>query len=158
MDYCNLASLGLTLLSMTGAGISWWRSNLSKKARDEAETAKRRAEETLETLKRRLEEAEKQTKHLERLADAHEKPVLTVRHMNNDQFALCNQSKQEITVTGIVDEDDSLPLMRLEFPFTLPTGGHKTFIMRAVWGCPIPAALPLKIEGFDAPVQVPLAS
>ncbi|MCP3426007.1 hypothetical protein NBM05_08330 [Rothia sp. AR01] len=43
MQVIDGVQIGLTVLSLVGAGYSWWRAHLSKKAKDEAEESAERA-------------------------------------------------------------------------------------------------------------------
>ena len=88
MDWTDVVGAVCAVLSMCGAGFAWWRANLSKQARREAEEARAAseraradAEERLATVRRLASEIEAQTAEMRRSNDAAEARLAEARRL-----------------------------------------------------------------------------
>ena len=106
--------VGLTALSLAGAGASWWWSNVSRKAREAARKSEERAA-------RALAAAEEQAADVARLARRFARPDLDVEWVNHELFALRNTTEEDIRVEEILT-DLTYVVLRLDVPATIRAG------------------------------------
>lgn len=125
---------GAAVASVVFAVLSWWRSDLSAKARKEAAEEKRRAAEAEERAKRHQELAEeasrraaedlaemkRQTLALERLVEQNRQPPVVTRK-SGKRWILENTTGEPIRVESIANEELWLRVDVDEgIPFTIP--------------------------------------
>lgn len=127
-----------------GAALSWWRSNVSKKAREAAERADANATRQREAVER-IAEA---------LNPAPPEVDFAVEWQGENMFVLRNTGTASVTVNAIANDPEGL--LTAEFPFTLDPGrGQKIFRIPALTSGHI-AEMVLDIAGREVPVVVPL--
>jgi hypothetical protein len=138
------------VLSLGGAAFSWWRANVSGKARDESKASATRADETLAEIRR-------QTLALEGLVAAAQPDPLVFEHENGILWRLRNTTDQEIAIERIENAqefgrapfDDFLPVV------IQPRDAIKVTLL-AGWGLPVPATMELQLRGEPGTLRVPI--
>ena len=119
-------------LSLLGAGIAWYRSNLSAKAKQQAEEARKKAEEQAQLAKRQVEAAEEQADAAKEQAAELSQQVAELREMRTlfqgpplemfligeNRWHLANKRDERVVIEEIVNADD---FIRLRFGTHLGT-------------------------------------
>lgn len=105
-DIPNWVSAACAVATAIGAAVSWWRSNISKAAKAEAERAK-------DDAARMVEAAERTASGVRQLADAlneaNSAPPWVVRWRKGDTFELVNTGNTPaVDVHTEVDEDGAI--------------------------------------------------
>ncbi|QUC08452.1 hypothetical protein [Arachnia rubra] len=162
------------VLSLLGAGFAWYWSNLSAKAKREAEEAKRNAEEQTRLAERQADAAERQAKEsaeqavaakgqvselsrqiaeLRALRATLEGPPLEIVVSRGDLWQLINKRGEAMAIEEIVNRGD---FFRLDFntPATLRPYGAVEMMIVGAMGRPIPASMLLRIASYPEPVDV----
>lgn len=169
MDWGLLSDLigaACAVLSIGGAGFAWWRANLSKKAKVEAEQARDLAERQTEATARtahevqatageveRVAEATKQTAaEVEKLADVAAGPPLTLRlaRPNNSALWILRSARPyPLTIVDVLNRDKFSRFDIPELPFTL--GAWQAAQVRAVmsWDLGEQLGLVLQVQEYD---------
>lgn len=111
-------------LSLLGAGIAWYRSNLSAKAKQQAEEARKKAEEQAQLAKRQVEAAEEQADAAKEQAAELSQQVAELREMRTlfqgpplemlligeNRWHLANKRDERVVIEEIVNADDFIRL------------------------------------------------
>jgi len=163
MALVDWVGAGIAGISAIGAGLSWWRSNLSKDARRAAEDAKVATEASEARAKAMLEQAERQAAATERLAEGVEqlKPEaegarLAVEWKGTACFTLRNRSSKVFQCEHVRNREK---FVRLDLPdeFALLPGQGISGHAVGAYQMPMPDDLELDEVGADSPVFVSLA-
>ncbi|MDK6241385.1 MULTISPECIES: hypothetical protein [Winkia] len=104
----DIVSAVCAALAGLGALISWWRSNLSRRAKADAELARREAAETLAAVK-------SLAASLEAIRKWGEIPPLTIEWVSSDHFRLRNNGDSPVRIEEIANPEEFFKL-----PFTAP--------------------------------------
>ena len=143
-DIPNWVSAVCAVATAIGAGVSWWRSNISKKAREAAERADANATRQREAVER-IAEA---------LNPAPPEVDFAVEWQSEDMFVLRNTGTTPVTVNAITNDTEGL--LTADFPFSLDPGrGQEIFRIPAHTSGHV-AEMVLDIAGRNTPVVVPL--
>ena len=154
-------------LSLLGAGIAWYRSNLSAKAKQQAEEARKKAEEQAQLAKRQVEAAEEQADAAKEQAAELSQQVAELREMRTlfqgpplemlligeNRWHLANK---RVVIEEIVNADDFIRL-RFDAPkHTLELAPYEAIEVVCVGalGKPIPATLILRVNSHPDPLHV----
>lgn len=149
MDIPGWVQAAIAVASFVFAAISWWRSNLSKRAREQAEEERLRAEEHAAAARRSADS-------LASLAASLQRPDLTATVAGN-RITVRNQSKVVQIITEVINKDDFLRLdPHNPLPITVHPGSLTTFLMVEGHGYPAPAELVLRLADRVEPVHVGL--
>ena len=157
-------------LSLLGAGIAWYRSNLSAKAKQQAEEARKKAEEQAQLAKRQVEAAEEQADAAKEQAAELSQQVAELREMRTlfqgpplemlligeNRWHLANKRDERVVIEEIVNADDFIRL-RFDAPeHTLELAPHEAIEVVCVGalGKPIPATLILRVNSHPDPLHV----
>lgn len=167
VDWAGWAQAGLALVSLIGAGIAWWRSNLSRDAKNQAtieansaKEAERRAEAHLLALQELAAATVKQAEATERLPEAisglANKPTerLKIEHKNGSLYTLRNMSQTVPFSCGQVLNRGQFVRVDLDTPFTLAPGQGIDFFALGAAQLPLPSDLVLDEETSDEPLYV----
>lgn len=172
MDIPSWISALAAMVSTFGAGMSWWRSNKSKAAREKAERDRIAAEEAACNARR-------QVAALDEIAASVNQAALEIRRLADQSNIVVDIPANFGTSTGrvfiegstkslyVLKNDRSTPLMvervynreefariDLEDRFTVPPFGQKTFLALGSWGMPVPDHLVVGLVGQDQPLPV----
>ena len=153
-------------LSLLGAGIVWYRSNLSAKAKQQAEEARKKAEEQAQLAKRQVEAAEEQADaakeqaaelsqqvaELREMRTLFQVPPLEMSLIGENRWHLANKRDEHLVIEEIVNADDFTKL-RFDAPELAPYGAVEVVCVGAL-GKPIPATLILRINSRPDPLHV----
>lgn len=106
MDIPAWVSAACAVLTLIGAAVSWFRSNVSKQAKAAAEIARDEAQRTVEA-------AEQTAKGVQRLADtlaeAHSAPPWAVKWVKGDTYALLNTGNVTLRNVQVdIDTDNEI--------------------------------------------------
>lgn len=161
-------------LSLLGAGIAWYRSNLSAKAKQQAEEARKKAEEQAQLAKRQVEAAEEQADAAKEQAAELSQQVAELREMRTlfqgpplemlligeNRWHLANKRDERVVIEEIVNADDFIRL-RFDAPehtleHTLELAPYEAIEVVCVGalGKPIPATLILRVNSHPDPLHV----
>lgn len=144
------------VVSIGGAAFAWWRSNLSRRAKEEAEAARLRADEALAATKAQAEAARESAGATRAIADALAPPVLVAQQAGNDIWLLRNTSREPVTIAEWLNQDTEAIVQGLEtLPVTIPPGQSHEVLALATWGGSI-HELVLRLDGHPQPVVVPI--
>jgi hypothetical protein len=139
-DVAAWVSAVCALVSLVAAGVAWWRTNLSRRAREEAETARDASQRNLASM--------------EKIARAAEGPPLIVRG-GEPNFVLSSNRSGALTIEALLNSDDFVMRSDIDLPKTLPGFGSLPFMAIAVWGGPIPVEMVLSVTELGT-VHVPM--
>lgn len=137
------------VLSIAGASISWWRANLSRKARDAAEQAASHADKTLIEVCR-------QTKAQETMAAAMVPDRLVFEHDTGIIWRLRNTTNDEIAIERLENASEFLREPFSLLPVVISGKGATEVTFMAAYGFPVPATMELIIRGETATTRVPI--
>lgn len=134
-------------LSILGAFIAYWRSNLSRQARDEAI-------EKANEARRLVEAIERQAVSMKGIEAIMKGPELELLHNRGMLYTLKNRGDQTVTIEKMMNP----PAIRPPFtsPCTVPPGGETQVQLVGSLQAPAPSVMELKIEGREDPVMVPV--
>lgn len=90
----------MAVLTVVGAVVSWWRSNLSKDAKEKAEAARDDAQKTLDAVVRQADAAEVTARSVDSMAKSLSGPPLTVAWLGKSRFAVRNNTQDDMVVTS----------------------------------------------------------
>ena len=138
-----------TVVSLGGGAFSWWRANLSRKARDESVAAARRAEETLREIRR-------QTSALETLAAAVTPDPLVLEHDTGILWRMRNTTLLEIGIERLENASEFVHKPFEWLPVVIPSKGAVGITLVGVWGNPVPATMELRLRGSAEIFRVPI--
>lgn len=147
-------TVGLTVLSMAGAGISWWRSHLSA-------TAKSDAEQTATIAGLALQALQAQAEALGTIAGAKQtpSPQISAVHLRNKVWSLVNTSDKTLTIAEVSNADAWLRVDLGDdgkLPITLEPKESTRALLLPSWGRTGQGHLSLKLsDGTDLKVNLP---
>lgn len=165
------------VVSIIGAGISWFLANGSKSAKRSAEEARDRAErlatatekqasyaqeradaaaEQVSHLESMLAEFRRQADSLQRIASASAPPPFEVSHVKGVLYRLKNNTNSEVVIEQIDNRAKFLRLDYLDDGTAIDAGDSVEFRAGGASGLPLPARLQIGFLGEDAPVLVEL--
>ncbi|MFC2556617.1 MAG: hypothetical protein ACFNXV_01780 [Pauljensenia sp.] len=140
----NVVMAVCSVLTIVGAGFSWWYANVSKKARDAAEKADANATRQREAIE----------KIAEALNPAPAEHSFSIEWQNEICFVLRNTGTAPVTVNAITNDTEGL--FDAPFPFTLNPGcgqriyeapvltsGHVDELVLDIADSPVPFTVPL---------------
>ena len=140
------------------AGISWYQSNGSKKAKAESEERARQAEESLKQMHQIIEEQQSQSQSQADIASNLWRPKFQLTHVRGLQYKLQNITKQSLNVRKVVNQDEFFRCDDINQQFN--PGESLDIHLGGVMGKPLPSNLILQVAGRDKPiyVQIPAKS
>lgn len=143
------------VLTVIGAGFSWWRSNLSKAALQSADEAKQRILDQVAALERQAESAERNLAEMRSIADSLRGPDFTLEHVVRSKFALTNRTSEQATIESVVNR---AAFMRIDLPDgqVLEPDEVCQFLVTESGGLPLSPNLELRISGRLDLVRLPL--
>lgn len=165
------------VLSMVGAVFAWWRSNLSRAAKTEAEDARDRAERDLKATEEQAKaaavsadaakaqaahleamagEAQAQSGSLDRIASASARPVLEAVHVQGMKYRLRNTTVTDMVIEQVDNRADFQRLDWLDAGTTIRAGESVEFRAGGSMGMPVPTTLFIGMVGEDRPRAVEL--
>ena len=178
MDFSTLFSGGSLLaviVSAFFAGVSWYQSLSSKKAKEKAEEAHQVALEmrdaavrSAEAAEERARQAEKSLKQVEQIIAEHQKqsesqaeiasrlwrPAFELTWNSGDTYLLSNVTGESVEVLEVANLDDFVRCDQVQQVFR-PGESLRIFMLGAS-GKPLPSNLELRIRGVDEVVPVPI--
>lgn len=140
----NVVMAVCAVLTIVGAGFSWWHANASKKARDAAEKADANATRQREAIE----------KIAEALNPAPEEHAFSIEWQNEICFVLRNIGTAPVTVNAITNDTEGL--FDVPYPFTLNPGCGQRIYEAPVLSSGHVDELVLDIADSDTPLTVPL--
>lgn len=171
----DVLSMALTVASLAGAVFAWWWSNMSKRAKKDAEGAEQRAEqhlhaaqehaqaardsaraagEQLEHLQSLVAAQEAQGREVQRIAEGLTPERFTVTHRNGVIFTLRNNWVGGCEIERVVNADE-FPGLRLGTPLWIDGKRTVEFEYRMYAANRRPAVeIMLALTGEDSPVAV----
>lgn len=168
-DLSGWAQALLALISLVGAGIAWWRSNLSRVAKKEAHNAALSAERSERRAEAHLAAVQELSANSARQAEAAELTAAEVKKINEpkgprlsivkdrgDTYCLRNVSRTLFRCECVTNRAEFPKLDDLDDEFTLVPGAALKFFAVGFWGAPLPTELVLDEVGSDEPVVVPM--
>lgn len=143
------------VVSLLGAGFAWWHSNLSTRAKSEAESAREAAQAYLSTVRALAASTDEQAGEISRVRATLEGAPLEVSQESKSRWVVANRRSVPVVVVEVVNRDD---FMRLTFntPVTLPPFGSSTITAMGSYGSPVPEDLVLLLEGEAEPLRLRL--
>lgn len=165
------------VLSLAGAMFTWWRSNVSRAAKAEAEGARDRAERNLKAveehakaaresaaaakaqaahLEAMVEEIRVQSGSLDRIAASSERRPLEAEHVRGVLFRLRNTTDADMVIEQVDNRADFVRLDWLDEGKTIRAGESVEFRAGGASGMPMPTTLFIGMVGEDRPRAVEL--
>lgn len=178
MDFSTLFSGGsafAAFVSVFFAGISWYQSLGSKKAKKKAEEAHqaalamrdaavraaeaaeeraRQAEKSLKQMEQIVAEQQKQSESQAEIASHLWRPVFELTWDSGDTYLLCNVTGEPVEVLEVANLDKFFRCEQVQQVFRPGESLH--ILMKGAHGKPLPANLELRIRGVDEVVPVPI--
>ena len=178
MDFSTLFSGGSLLaafVSVFFAGVSWYQSFGSKKAKKKAEEAHqaalamrdaavrsaeaaeeraRQAEKSLKQMEQIVAEEQKQSKSQAEIASHTWRPTFELTPYSGDTYLLSNVTNESVEVLEVANLDDFVRCDQVQQVFR-PGESLRIFMLGAS-GKPLPSNLELRIRGVDEVVPVPI--
>lgn len=156
-DVPTWISAACAIVSVLAAGFAWWRSNLSRRAKKEAETARTRADEALVAVKVQADAARESADATRAIAETLAPPVLVAQHASSDMWLLRNTGREQVTIVEWLNQDTGALVQGLDaMPVTIPPGQSHEVLLTATWAGSI-HELVLRLAGHPQPVSVPIA-
>lgn len=177
IDIGSAVSAVAAVLSMVGAVFAWWRSNLSRAAKTEAEAARERAERDLKAteeqasaarksaytaeeqathLEAMLEEVRAQSGSLDRIAASSARRPLEAEHVRGVIFRLRNNTDTDMVIEQVDNRNRFAKLEMLDAGKTIRAGESVEFGAGGASGLPMPLTLFIGMVGEDRPHAVEL--
>lgn len=173
MDFSTLFSGGSLLaaiISVFFAGVSWYQSLGSKKAKKKAEEAHQAALEMRDAAVRAAKAAEERARQMEQLAAESQKqsksqadiashtwrPTFELTWTRGDTFLLRNVTGESVEVVEVANLDDFVRCPQIQQVFS--PGEALRVLMLGVFRKPLPSNLKLRIriDGVDEVISVPI--
>ena len=178
MDFSTLFSGGsafAAFVSVFFAGISWYQSLGSKKAKKKAEEAHqaalamrdaavrsaeaaeeraRQAEKSLKQMEQIVAEQQKQSESQAEIASHLWKPAFELTWNSGDTYLLSNVTGESVEVLEVANLDDFVRCDQVQQVFR--PGESLRILMKGAYGKPLPSNLELRISGVDEVVPVPI--
>ena len=178
MDFSTLFSGGsaiAAIVSVFFAGISWYQSLGSKKAKEKAEEAHqaalemrdaavrsaeaaeeraRQAEKSLKQMEQIVAEEQKQSESQAEIASRLWKPVFELTLDRGNTYLLSNVTGESVEVLEVANLDDFVRCEQVQQVFR--PGESLRIFMLGAYGKPLPSNLELRIRGVDEVVPVPI--
>lgn len=158
MDWTDVVGAVCAVLSMCGAGFAWWRANLSRRAKEDAEAATARAEQEAKAAEETALQMRRTAEHLEQLVSTLAGPRFTLRPTGSDTHSplwrLTSNRGEPQTITDVTNRDE---FVRLDFATPVRVEAHQVVELLALgaWGKPRPASIGLTVDGVPDTVWVP---
>lgn len=151
MDWTGWLSAGCAAVTVVGAAVAWWRTILSRKAKEAAEKARDEAQRTLAAV-------EKQADAVRAIAEHLEGPQTWLEWEGPQRLSLRTRLEQ-ITVTGLADNDRGNPFRIKGTPMVV-TPHHPGVLYYSPTYASRGARLSvgLLVDGSPDPVELPLPS
>lgn len=137
------------VLSLVGAGLSWWRSNASRKAREDARTAAEHAQSTLTEIR-------KQSTAMEAIAAAVQPDSLVWEHDAGMLWRLRNTTAAEIAIERVKNATEFAGKPFRLLPTVIPPGGAVSVTLFSAYEIALPATLELEIRGRTDVLRLPV--
>ncbi|MEW6875462.1 hypothetical protein [Trueperella pyogenes] len=181
MDIPTWISAGAALVSIAGSAFAWWRSNLSKRAKEDAAQAASIAARKVEIADEQSAHMRAQAEELRALNDSLQALVRTVAakpgatlsdllelfshaasttspapHIERgtgSMFVLVNPRSNPFVVEHVRNREQ-FSRLDLEDSFTIPPRGQKSFLALEAWGHPVPDHLVVDEAGLDEPTYL----
>lgn len=155
-------------LSVLGGGVAWWRSAVSRTARDEARAERERAERAVIAAEKHATHAGEAAEHLAgvrtelgshseslgKLAASTDEAPFRIEFVQGHMYRLLNRTTTEETLGAITNRADIAILKDLPDGTVLPARNGVTFRMMAANGRPLPATMVLELVGASGPTYV----
>lgn len=154
MALADWVEIGLTMMSMGGAGFSWWKAHRSNEAKEKAETARDETQRKLDAAVRQAAAAEATARGVESLVENLTAPPLTVAWLGKSQFAVRNTTPREMIVTSRSVDGSDDAVVGLEVGTVIRAHQSIRGFVEETLADPWTAGLELGIEGRDAPVYL----
>lgn len=171
MDFSTLFSGGSLLaafVSVFFAGVSWYQSLGSKKAKKKAEEAHRAALEMRDAAVRAAEAAEEHARQVAQIVAEEQKqsesqgkiashlwrPVFELTPDRGDTYLLRNVTNESVEVLEVANLDEFVRCGQVQQVFR--PGESLRIFMFGASGKPLPSNLELRIRGVDEVVPVPI--
>lgn len=167
----------MAVLSGIGAAVAWWRSNLSKAAKADAEAARDRADRQLSAVEEQARAAresadaagdqlahlqqlvaaqEAQGREVARIAESTTPAPFTIEHLGHHSFRLRNNRAADVEILE-VENRAKFDNLVLPTPVDLDAGDALDFRMiRRGSAKAQPGSLVLELLGADGPTVVPM--
>lgn len=152
MNIPEWISAGCAILTIVGSLIAWWRSNLSKRAKEKSECVRFADERTYENAVKHREAVEKVAQGL--------KPVLPdidlhLEWIDRDagRLILRNTGTLPVTINKIANDLDND--FAVNFPIILDSGMGKMIYYEPSLASETVSEIVLDIKGLDEPIVVP---
>ena len=167
-EWSSAISAAMAVVSIIGAGVAWWRANMSKKARDNAEHAKREAQlveqraiETLATIKElstnTQQQAESTKDIVEELKRANDPtPSGLTLQWHGENLLILRNERATVFRCEYVRNRNNFVRIDLEDSFTIDPQQSKEILVLGAMGLPLPNELILDEVGNDEPTVVPI--
>lgn len=138
-----------SLVSLAGAGFSWWKANASRESRVKSEAAAQRAVDTLAEVRR-------QTVALEELAAAARPAPLVFERDAGVLWRLRNTTSKEIAIER-VENLSAFPGKPIDqLPVVIQPGDAIQVTLLHILGADLPASMELRIRGRADVLRVPV--
>ena len=134
------------------AGLSWYQSNGSKKAKAESEERARQAEESLKQMHQIIEEQQSQSQSQADIASNLWRPKFQLTHVRGLRYKLQNITKQSLNVLKVVNQDEFFRCDDIHHQFN--PGESLDIRLGDVMGKPLPSNLVLQVADQDEPIYV----
>ena len=155
------------------AGISWYQSNVSKKAKAKAEELHKaaldmrdaaklsadaaqekvnQAEKLLEQMQQIVTEQQSQSQSQSKIAASLWRPEFQLTHVQGMWYKLQNMTEQSLNVLEVVNQVEFIRCDDIHQQFT-PGESLDIFLCNG-WGIPSPSNLILQVAGRDEPIYV----
>lgn len=171
MDFSTLFSGGsafAAFVSVFFAGVSWYQSLGSKKAKKKAEEAHQAALEMRDAAVRAAEAAEEHARHMAQIVAAEQKqsesqgkieshlwrPAFELTWESGETYLLRNVTGESIEVLEVANLAEFFRCNQIQQVFR--PGESLRVFMLGVSGMPLPPNLELRISGVDEVVTVPI--
>lgn len=140
------------VLSLVGAGFAWWRSNLSAKAKREAEQQAQLAARKIEAAEQQAAKLSEQVAELRKMRDLLQGPPLEMFAIGENRWHLTNKRDEPVVIEEIVNEDDFVRI-RIGAMELAPYGATEVVALGAL-SKPLPTTLLLRITSRPDPLHV----
>jgi hypothetical protein len=173
----STVSAAMAVLSALAAVFAWWRSNLSKQAKADAEAARERAERQVQAaqeqaqaaresaaaageqvthLEAMLDAVRAQSESLDQIAGATARRPLEAEHVKGLLYRLRNNTDADMVIEQVDNRAKFIRLDWLDAGTVVPTGESIEFRASGASGLTLPTTLIVGMVGEDRPRPVEL--
>ena len=147
-DTATWVDAGIAGIAAAGAAVSWWRSNLSRKARTQAARSE-------EDARRSLAAVEAQAQEVAKLARRFELPPLAIEWTHPEVFVLRNTTDADLRIEEILT-DLTCSHLDLSVPVTIAPGESCRGYLVEALGDRRLDEISLRVANRDAPLIISL--